>query len=222
MVVGRRLSGRALVCLGWCLGAALAVGAAEVSGVAPPGQRPGAMALDAPRRSLSFAAVMNLAEGPIEVVIATPKGRLHEALLKTEVNPLVLQSALYALRLNNGPRLLDSTGRRGDLVDIDIEYVNAAGAVVREPVESWIRDTRTGERLQRAGWVFVGSVMRDGLFLAEEEGNICINYSVGSTILDCPDPQSLEDTLHVVEPRQAEPGLGGAVRVILTARRALP
>jgi len=245
MVSGGRRSGLWLACLVGSMGLALSVppavaapdlapaaavsaapaasAAAPVEGVAPAAPaRPGAIAVDASNRSLSFAAVINLAEGPIEVVIATPKGRLHEALLRAEVNPLMLQASLYALGLNNGPRLLDSTGRRGDLVDIDIEYVNAAGTVVREPVEAWIRDTRTGERPQRIGWVFVGSVMRDGLFLAEEEGNICINYSVGSTILDCPDPQSLDDTLHVVEPRQGAPGLGGAVRVILTARRASP
>ena len=89
---------------------------------------------------------------------------------------MALQALLYALDLNNGPRRVDTTGRRGDLVDIDLEYAAADGSTVREPVESWIRDTRTGKTKTRSGWVFVGSTLRDGVFLAEEEGNICLNY----------------------------------------------
>jgi len=182
----------------------------------------GGITVDPRSRSVSFAATMNLAQGVLEVIIATPEGRLHEALLKSEVSPLRLQALLYTLNLNNGPRQRDSTGRMGDLVDIDIEYSGADGKTVRAPVESWIRDTRTGAPLKRIGWVFTGSAMRDGVFLAEEEGNICINYSVGSTILDSPDPQSLDDTIHVVETLRTEPALGSPVKVIITARSKAP
>jgi hypothetical protein len=186
--------------------------------------RLGGITVDPRTRSVSFAGTLNagLADVVLEVVIATPKGRLHEALLWADISPLTLQSCLYLLKLSNGPRLTDSTGRRGDVLDIDLEYTAADGKAVREPVENWIRDTRTGKRLQRLGWVFTGTTMRDGAFLAEVEGNICINYSVGSTILDSADPQAVEDTIHVLEPGRAEPKPGAPVRVILSVRGKAP
>lgn len=182
----------------------------------------GGITVDPRTRSISFPATLNLAQGVLEVIIATPEGRLHEALLKADISPLRLQALLYTLNLSNGPRQRDTTGRMGDLVDIDLEYTGADGKAVREPVESWIRDTRTGAPMKRLGWVFTGSAMRDGVFLAEEEGNICINYSVGSAIFDSPDSQSLDDTIHVVEPSRREPGLGAPVKVIITPRDKTP
>lgn len=176
--------------------------------------------LDPEARTISFPAVINLGDGVLEVIIATPRGRLHEALLKADISPLKLQALLYTLRLRNGPRQRDAAGRMGDLVDIDLEYTDAAGKVVREPVEHWIRDTRTGGTMKRIGWVFTGSTMRDGRFLAEEEGNICINYSVGSTVFDSPDPESTDDTIHVIDATKTEPGVGGQVRVLITPRKS--
>lgn len=192
----------------------LADGAARIGGIT----------VDPRTRAVAFPATLNagLTAGVLEVIIATPKGRLHEALVQADISPLTLQSCLYLLKLSNGPRLTDSTGRRGDLLDIDLEYTAADGKVVREPVENWIRDTRTGEALQRLGWVFTGTTLRDGVFLAEAEGNICINYSVGSTILDSADPQSADDTIHALEPSRTDPKPGAAVRVIITARGKTP
>jgi hypothetical protein len=229
----------------WLLAAAFEAGAAEAlpaggpaPGPAVPGPaaavvpkietlpgggvRVGDIRVDPDTRSVSFPATMNLAEGVLEVIVATPRGRLHEALLKADVSPMALQALLYTLDLNNGPRLTDSTGRRGDVVDLDLEYTAADGRTVREPVESWIRDTRTGKAKPRTGWVFVGSTMRDGVFLAEEEGNICINYSVGSTIFDNPDADGIDDTIHVVESSRTDLKPGAAVKVIVTAREKAP
>jgi hypothetical protein len=62
--------------------------------------------------------------------------------------------------------------------------------------------------------------MRDGAFLAEVEGNICVCYSVGSTILDSPDPESIDDTLFVVNEKQKSPGVGAQVRVYIVPRKS--
>jgi hypothetical protein len=186
--------------------------------------RVGGITVDPKARTVSFAATLNdgLIDTILEVIIATPKGRLHEALLWADISPLALQSCLYLLNLNNGPRLTDSTGRQGDLLDLDVEYNAADGKTVREPVEAWIRDTRTGKRLQRIGWVFTGSRMQDGRFLAEEEGNICIDFSAASSVLDSPDPQATDDTIHVVDTSRTDPKPGARVRVIITARGKTP
>lgn len=169
-------------------------------------------------RYISFPAEFIEQVSVLEVIIATPDGRLHESLLKADISPLQLQAMLYLLDLNNGPRLDTETLRQGDLVDLDIEWTDAKGVRQREPIEGWIIDGRTKAPMKREGWVFVGSGMRNGVFLADSEGNICINYSVGSTILDTPDPAGADDTVFTVNQDKPRPPETADVRVLLTPR----
>lgn len=198
-----------------------AMAAARGDAAGDPPLRLGRISVDRPTGTLHFPGTVNMASGPLEVIVATPRGRLHEALLVADVSPLQLQAMLYALQLSNGPRLPDAVGRQGDLVDLDVSYADAAGNTVRVPIETWIHDTRTGKPMERRGWVFLGSTMRDGAFLAEVEGNICINYSVGATVLDTPDPESAADTLHEVN-SAVVPAAGTEVRIIVIPRKKTP
>lgn len=170
-------------------------------------------------REISFPAEFVPGIFDLEVIVATPAGRLHETLLKADISPLQLQALFYLLDLNNGPRLPGGAIPRGDLVDIDVAWTDPEGARHRAPIESWILDSRTGQPMERIGWVFVGSGMKDGEFLAEAEGNICINYSVGSTILDIPDQAGRDDSIFKVNRGKALPGKDAEVRVFLVPRR---
>jgi hypothetical protein len=223
----------AVLCCAFCSGliaaeAGSAAGAADGADLPAGMQRLangdiqfGELTLHRSAGEISFPATMVLGSGVLEVVIATPSGRLHESLLSADVSPLQFQAMLYLLGLGNGPRLPDPvTGRQGDLVDIEVAWTGDDGTVTREPVEQWIHDTRVNGPMKRLGWVFVGSTMRDGAFLAEVEGNICVCYSVGSTILDSPDPESIDDTLFVVNEKQKSPGVGAQVRVYIVPRKS--
>ena len=171
---------------------------------------------------LAFPAEVVLEAGPLEVIIAHPHGRLHETLLKTEVKARQVQTMLYLLGAENGSRLPQDDAKQGTLVDIDLEWTDAGGVKHREPIENWIQDRRTEKAMRRIGWAFVGSVIREGRFLADVEGNVVVNYSVGSTVLDVPDPESLaDDTLHSVRTDgvRAAGGAGLAVTVVFKPRR---
>ncbi len=178
----------------------------------------GTIILHRQEREISFPAEFLPGVNELEVVIATPNGRLHESLLKADIGPVQLQFTLYALGLNNGLRIATEAIPRGDLVDLDVAWTDAAGQRHREPLESWILDGRTGQPMARIGWVFVGSGMKDGIFLADEEGNICLNYSVGSTILDIPDEAGMDDTIFKVNRGKPLPGPEAEVRVFLVPR----
>jgi len=169
-------------------------------------------------RCISFPAEFVENVSVLEAVIATPEGRLHEALLAADVSPLQLQAMLYLLGLENGARIGNKSVRQGDLVDLDVEWTNAAGVKEREPIESWIIDSRAKAPMQRTGWVFVGSGIKDGQFLADAEGNICINYSVGSTILDTPDPAGADDTIFELNDKKKRPPKTANLRIMLTPR----
>ncbi len=157
-------------------------------------------------KELAFPAEFNLEAGALEVIIAHPHGRVHEALLVTKITALQIQAMLYALGAKNGARLPDQVTPQGTLVDIFIEWKDEKGALQRKPIENWILDRRTEKPAVPQGWAFVGSVVKEGRFLADAEGNVVLNYSVGSTVLDIPDKESLEDdTLHTVNTAIKQP-----------------
>ena len=157
-------------------------------------------------KELAFPAEFNLESGALEVIIAQPHGRVHEALLVTKISALQIQAMLYAIGAKNGARLPNQATPQGTLVDIFIEWKDEKGALQRKPVENWMLDRRTEKPAVPQGWAFVGSVVKEGRFLADAEGNVVLNYSVGSTILDLPDKESLEDdTLHTVNTDLKQP-----------------
>lgn len=158
--------------------------------------------------------------GVIEVLIArTQFGRLYEAILATDALPSHVQVMLILLGADNGPRLPDAQGRRGALVDIDVEWKKADGTVVTEPVENFLQDKRVKATMKRIGWVFTGTTVQHGVVGADAEGNVALTWSSGSTILDSPDPQAANTDLFVCNPQHPEPKEGTPVRIILTPRK---
>ena len=170
------------------------------------------------QNELAFPARFELREGALEVIIAKTNGRLHETLLVTSCNALQLQTLLYLLHADNGPRRASKFERRGDLVDIDIEWTDDEGKKLREPIESWITDNRTKKPMERIGWVFVGSTVKDGEFQADAEGNVVVNWSCGATVLDSADPESESDMLHSINTQKPQPKKHPTVTVVFKPR----
>ena len=129
-----------------------------------------------------------------------------------------IQTLLYLLHADNGARQPAKFGRRGDIVDIDIEWTNDDGKKLREPIESWIIDNRTKKPMERIGWVFVGSDVRNGVFQADSEGNVVINWSCGATVLDSADPESESDMLHSINTQNPQPKKHPTVTVVFKPR----
>ncbi len=152
-------------------------------------------------KEVSFPAQMcitDTGEYGIEVLIALKNGRLHEALLLTDIEPINLQLALFLIGAENGARLPGGKNiPQGSLMNIDIQPENGQ----RIPVEKWLLDSGTGKQINREGWVFVGSSYEQGMrCLAKEEGNVVNVLSMGNTILDNPaDVGNLKHDVQVKE-----------------------
>lgn len=183
----------------------------------------GKLTLNRQEGCLSFPAKLHDPDtGALEVLISTPEGRIHETLLITDVLPIHLQTMLYLLGAKNGPRTKDKTGNQGDLVDIDLAWVDATGKKHREPIERWVVNNVTGKNMKRRGWVFTGSIATEKQLQADVEGNLVIVYSIGSTILDIPSREGEDDIFFSVDYKRAKkqpaPTFGGDVQVIVTPR----
>lgn len=182
----------------------------------------GLLTLDMKKKELSFPGFLNSPKlGELEVLIVSPspKGRQHEGLVISKASPFQLEYMLYILGAESDKKS-KVKGKKGSLIDIDIEWRDNNGKHHRDPVESWVLDNRTGKMMKRQGFYFVGSTIEDGFHQAEGSGNLCLLYSnTGATVLDCADKDSANDLIFETNPERVNPGAYRDVRVILSIRK---
>jgi hypothetical protein len=150
--------------------------------------RLGEIEFDAKTREIRFPATVNMNEGgPLEYILVNEKGKVHESILTTSVSPLNLQVALKLLRYKAGygdvfdrllsPEVLEKEGgSEEDRGDGMIFTFRAAGAEKAVPVYEFVIDGESAEAMTPGGWVYTGSVVEQGLFMAEAEGSIIAIY----------------------------------------------
>jgi len=150
--------------------------------------RIGEIEFDAKTREIRFPATVNMNEGgPLEYILVQEKGKVHESILTTSVSPLYLQVAMKLLRYKAGhgdvfnrllaPEVLEREGgteaERGDSLIFSFQ---AEGAEKTIPVYEFVIDGERAEAMTPGGWVYTGSVVEDGTFMAEAEGSLIAIY----------------------------------------------
>lgn len=166
---------------------------------------------------VSFPATINMAEGILEYLIVGEGGKVHESLLRTAIEPYSLQVALLLLGLEGSSDPLREQGDarvpQGDPVSITLRWKDA-GTVKKVPIESWILDKSKGGPLGRVPWVFTGSFVNDGVFMAQLEKSIVAVYRDPVAMIDNPLPDGVSDEVWFVN-KGPVPPVGTAVTVII-------
>jgi hypothetical protein len=129
--------------------------------------------LDAEQQVIEIPANINMSKGLIEVLLCTPKGKVHESLLVTPVRPLVLQTALMIMGyipLNNP----DGQKVALDSFSIEIELNGkrfGAGELL------W--NQQLDQPVPDIPWIFVGSpIYPTGGLAAEFEQTLIATYNL--------------------------------------------
>lgn len=150
--------------------------------------RLGLVDFDAKTREISFPATVNMREGgPIEYLLVHENGKVHESILITAASPLDIQIAMKLLKYKAGfgdvfnrllpPELIAEEGgkkeNRGDLVFFSFQPDGAAKAI---PAYELVMDGEDAEAMEAGGWIYTGSVLEGGTFMAEAEGSILAIY----------------------------------------------
>ncbi len=161
------------------------------------GVRIGTVEVDPRAREVRFAAEVNMNEGLLEYAVVGDQGKLHESLLRTAVEPYDLQVALLLLGLKGGegPQFQgDPQAPRGDPVAIWVEW-QADGAAKRVPLESLVRNETVHEPMGPGYWVFTGSRIVDGVFLAQAERSVVAIFRDPVSMIDSSHPEAADDTV---------------------------
>jgi hypothetical protein len=149
--------------------------------------RLGEIEFDAKSREIRFPVTVNQREGgPIEYLLVRETGKVHESILTTSISPLHLQIVMKLLRYQGGngdvfnrllaPEVLEKEGGkeadRGETVSFLFQPEGGKAL----PVYEMVIDGESAEAMAPGDWIYTGSAVEEGAFMAEAEGSIIAIY----------------------------------------------
>lgn len=139
---------------------------------------------------VSFPAQINMDKGLLEYLVVRKGGKTHESLLRTDIDPYNIQIAFLLLGLEGTDRPLPQQGSslipKGEPLEIYIAYRNKENKLISVKCEDWITIKTKNEQksISRLDWVFTGSTVFNGQFLAQSSGSIAALYHDPAAIID--------------------------------------
>ncbi len=134
----------------------------------------GTVRLDKMKREISLPVMVNMNEGPIEYLVVTGKGKTHESLLVTSAEPFHLQVAMLLINCigSNGKMIPEDEAKDipGEPVEMELRW-KSGKTEKKSRLEKFI--SRADKKPVKEGpFIFNGSRMFDGSFLAQRDGSI--------------------------------------------------
>ncbi len=184
----------------------------------PPPVQLGKVQLDREKRRVTFPAVFNMSEGLLEYVLVGSQGKVHESLLRTDVQPTQLHTAMLLFGVKTGER------HPGDAppAAINADYLHTAPTLKGDPVTILLRWTVEGKETTcraeelvynaetkaaaTAGdWTYNGSMFDENQFLAEQEKSFVALVTDPAALVNNPRPGHDNDQVWFVAKEKVPP-----------------
>jgi hypothetical protein len=193
----------------------------------------GGITVDKPGRTVRFPAVVNMAEGTVEYLLVTSKGKTHESLFATTVEPFQLHVAMLLLSARPTQEIEELPPEQlaagtlkaapeleGDKVDVLVLW--KSGANTRQiHAEEWINSRLTQAPMTTGPWLYTGSAIFQKRFLAQEEGSIIALVTDPVALINNPRAGRNDDTVWSVRSDKV-PAVGTPVDIILHLPKSQP
>lgn len=195
---------------------------APVEKVSPGIYRLGEILINKREKHITFPAAVNMTKGLLEYLLVRDGGKTHESLLKTAVEPYHLQVACLLLGFEGADRPISSQGAhetpKGDQVGITLSLTRSDGKTVTVMPEAWMAKMVEGKPrdIERLKWLFTGSIITEGRFLAQQEGSIVAVYHDPASLFDNDSSSGENDEIWFVR-EDAIPPVGTPVTVQIKA-----
>jgi len=164
----------------------------------------GGVIVDPEKQTATFPVQLNDSNDSevIEYLLVHENGKTHESLLRTTVQPFHLHTAMLLLGIERA----GAPPRDTPPENVDDEWLAQAPpaegravtmvAIVngkRLAPEDWILDEKRGQTMRPGQWVYNGSYFRGVAFMAEADGSIAAIIADPAALLNCTDPQRIDD-----------------------------
>ena len=192
--------------------------------VSPGMYEVGKVRLDQKALSISFAGELNMKRGLLEYLLVNSKGSTHESLLVTEVEATDIHVAMLLMGAKGGavvagapPAQLDARYFRtapklaGDAVLIRVKW-KEKDVEKTAPIEDWVFNESAKQPVERGVWTYNGSMVHEGRFLAQMEGNLVALVTSPSALIN--NPRKGNDNDHQWNANgDTTPGIGTPVEI---------
>jgi len=181
----------------------------------------GNLVVDSNIREIYCNGHVNMSEGMIELLACAPGGKVHESVLILDTDPTHLQVALLLLGLeqNSNTEEPDAVYKPGGSpIYIFIEWKDKqTGEIKSFRGEDLVYNIAAKRTMRPTHWVFNGSRIQNGLFMASVEKSLITTYNDPNTIIDNPLDTGSDDTLYEVN-EALVPARGTEVKAIIKPR----
>lgn len=172
----------------------------------------GSVVINRKMNSLSIPAVSNQVNGLVEYGIVHENGKIHESLFRTKVRPQIFHTSLLLLKAkpvstffdnlwSDDPKLIDYSK---NCFEISV-FWEINGTKFENKIEKLsVNQIRKGN-VEKKSFIFTGSRMVEGTFLAESSGSILAIYADDTAILNNSDYDSTNDDVWIANEREMPP-----------------
>jgi hypothetical protein len=184
----------------------------------------GPVRIDRVKKTASFKAKVNQREGNLEYLLVTPNGSTHESLLVSDISPSHLHFAMLLLGVAPSPQspasppsqinadfLRQAPAPQGSSIEIQISWKDA-GKQKNGPVEDWILNTANRRPAERGPWIYTGSYLNQGSFMAQLDGCLAALVYQPSALINNPREGRNDDSVWEPNPQRL-PAAGTPVEV---------
>ncbi len=198
--------------------------ATPIEKVSPGVFRIGNILINKETRSITFPALVNMDKGLLEYLLVYSSGKTHESLLRTRVEPYNLQLAFLLLGFEGTDSPLAYQGSpekpKGEPLEITIVYTKGEAQTVKINAGEWMvqRMDNTQKEVGKLDWVFTGSLVVDGQFLAQSEGSIAAIFHDPVALIDNASTGGESDEIWFVKEKTVPPA-GTPVTVSIKAKK---
>ena len=177
----------------------------------------GLVTLDRQSKSLTFPAAVNMNAGLVEYLVVTTDGKIHESVFKTKAEPFHIHAAMLLLGAKVETNIdtavfFDPKGEvPGQKLKVEVILPSQGGRI--GPIHEFLQNSQSKTTVtadQIPGWIYNGSRMSDGVFLAQPEGSIISLIADPAALINNPRQDRQNDELWVANGRTVPP-VGTAV-----------
>jgi hypothetical protein len=192
--------------------------------------------LDQAHHRISFPATVNQREGLIEYLLVNEKGKVHESLFATKLMPRDIHIALLLIGLTDPgaanakesvpPSAIDSSylqaapKLQGPSVLLSVTWTQD-GKPRQIPAENWVFNLQTHHLMTTGPWTYNGSMIQNGVFLADQELSIVAVITDPTALVNNPRPGYDNDEIWQLQ-EDAIPPLDTPVELTITLAASNP
>jgi hypothetical protein len=170
----------------------------EISEINPGQFKFGQILIEKEIREFSLPAICNQTSGLIEYALVHDQGKTHESLFRTPVSPKLIHATFLLLKekpQHSFFKIMESGGTeiaQIPTMKIFVEW-EQNGTSYKEEINTMIQNQSAERMLSQNAFVFTGSKVIEGVYLAEEDGSIVAVYHDSRSTLNSRDEESNSD-----------------------------